>query len=133
MLVFARKPNEAIKIGQDIEIVVLEIHGNRVKLGLVAPAEVPIHRREVHEKINCRPPGTRGVRVIPVPRNSARGRRSRSPPAAEPLDVPPGTVIQPLLAAIRLQPEGLAANSAGVVPMGMSSTRLRSISGNSAR
>lgn len=55
MLVFARKPNEAIRIGQDIEIVVLEVRGNRVKLGLVAPAEVPIHRREVHEKINLPP------------------------------------------------------------------------------
>ena len=55
MLVFSRKLNEAIRIGQDIEIVVLEVHGNRVKLGLAAPAEVPIHRREVQEKIN-RPP-----------------------------------------------------------------------------
>ena len=39
MLVLSRKPNEAIKIGQDIEIVVLEVHGDRVKLGFVAPAE----------------------------------------------------------------------------------------------
>jgi carbon storage regulator len=52
MLVLSRKPNEAIKIGQDIEIVVLEVHGDRVKLGFLAPAEVPIHRGEVHERIN---------------------------------------------------------------------------------
>ncbi len=55
MLVLSRKPNEVIKIGQDIEVVVLEIHGDRVKLGILAPAEVPIHRREVHDRINPPP------------------------------------------------------------------------------
>ncbi len=56
MLVLSRKLNEAIKIGQDIEIVVLEVRGDRVKLGFVAPAEVPIHRREVHDRIVNAPP-----------------------------------------------------------------------------
>ncbi len=55
MLVLSRKPNEAIKIGQDIEIVVLEVHGDRVKLGFLAPTEVPIHRGEVHDRINLPP------------------------------------------------------------------------------
>ena len=55
MLVLSRKQNEAIKIGQDIEIVVLEVHGDRVKLGFKAPPEVPIHRREVHDRINLPP------------------------------------------------------------------------------
>lgn len=55
MLVLSRKLNEAIKIGQDIEIVVLEIHGDRVKLGFVAPTEIPIHRREVYDQINQPP------------------------------------------------------------------------------
>jgi carbon storage regulator len=55
MLILSRKQNEAIKIGQDIEIVVLEVHGDRVKLGFVAPPEVPIHRREVHDRINAPP------------------------------------------------------------------------------
>jgi carbon storage regulator len=56
MLVLSRKLNEAATIGQDIEVVVLEIHGDRVKLGFKAPPEVPIHRREVHERINHSPP-----------------------------------------------------------------------------
>ena len=51
MLVLSRKPNEAVRIGQDIEVVVLEVHGDRVKLGFNAPAEVPIHRSEVHDRI----------------------------------------------------------------------------------
>jgi carbon storage regulator len=56
MLVLSRKRNEAIKIGQDIEVVVLEVHGDRVKLGFRAPPEVPIHRAEVHDKIVNLPP-----------------------------------------------------------------------------
>ncbi len=56
MLVLSRKPNEAITIGHDIQIVVLEVRGDRVKLGFLAPAEVPIHRREVHDRIVNAPP-----------------------------------------------------------------------------
>ena len=55
MLVLSRKPKESIKIGEDIEVVVLEVHGDRVKLGFLAPTEVPIHRREVHDQINSPP------------------------------------------------------------------------------
>jgi carbon storage regulator len=55
MLVLSRKENEAIKIGEDVEIIVLEVHGDRVKLGCVAPPEVPIHRREVQDRINAPP------------------------------------------------------------------------------
>ena len=56
MLVLSRKLHEVIWIGRDIEIVVLEIHGDRVKLGFMAPAEVPIHRREIHDRIVNLPP-----------------------------------------------------------------------------
>ena len=62
MLVLSRKKNEAIKIGPEIEIIVLEIHGDRVKLGFSAPIEVPIHRREVHERINPPPGNMRSAR-----------------------------------------------------------------------
>ena len=51
MLVLSRKPNEAVRIGQEIEVVVLEVHGDRVKLGFKAPAEMPIHRGEVYDRI----------------------------------------------------------------------------------
>jgi len=56
MLVLSRKPKEAIRIGQDIEVVVLEVHGDRVKLGFTAPAEVPIHRSEVYDSLTHAPP-----------------------------------------------------------------------------
>jgi carbon storage regulator len=51
MLVLSRKRGERIVIGNDIAVVVLEVRGDRVKLGFTAPAEVPIHRAEVHDKI----------------------------------------------------------------------------------
>jgi len=47
MLVLTRKRGEAIVIGGDIEVTVLEVHGSRVKLGFLGPKEVTIHRHEV--------------------------------------------------------------------------------------
>lgn len=51
MLVLNRKAGEAIVVGQDIWVTVLEVRGNRVKLGFECPAEVSIHRRELAERI----------------------------------------------------------------------------------
>ena len=51
MLVLSRKQGEGIVIGDGVTVTVLEVHGNQVKLGFVAPAEVPIHREEVHQRI----------------------------------------------------------------------------------
>jgi carbon storage regulator len=51
MLVLSRKKNESIVINNDITIVVVEIRGDKVRLGVEAPKEVPVHRREVHDAI----------------------------------------------------------------------------------
>ena len=51
MLVLSRKRNESIVINSDITIVVVEIRGDKVRLGVEAPKEVPVHRREVYEAI----------------------------------------------------------------------------------
>ncbi len=51
MLVLSRKRGERIVIGDDITVTVLEVRGDRVKLGFTAPAEVPIHRAEVQQSI----------------------------------------------------------------------------------
>ncbi|MDC0274366.1 MAG: carbon storage regulator CsrA [Planctomycetaceae bacterium] len=51
MLVLSRKKNERIVIGENIVITVVEVRGDRVRLGIEAPQEVPIHRSEVHEAI----------------------------------------------------------------------------------
>ena len=51
MLVLSRKKNESIVINDDITIVVVEIRGDKVRLGIEAPKEVPVHRREVYDAI----------------------------------------------------------------------------------
>ena len=51
MLVLSRKKDECIVINNDITIVVVEIRGDKVRLGVEAPKEVPVHRREVFEAI----------------------------------------------------------------------------------
>ena len=51
MLVLSRKKNESIVINDNINIVVVEIRGDKVRLGVEAPKEIPVHRREVYEAI----------------------------------------------------------------------------------
>lgn len=51
MLVLSRKKNERIVINNDITIVVVEIRGDKVRLGIEAPKDVPVHRREVYDAI----------------------------------------------------------------------------------
>lgn len=51
MLVLSRKKDEHITINDDITIVVVEIRGDRVRLGIEAPKHVLVHRREIHEAI----------------------------------------------------------------------------------
>lgn len=51
MLALSRKKNEAIIINNDIEITVLEVKGDQVKIGISAPKEVPIYRKEVYLQI----------------------------------------------------------------------------------
>lgn len=47
MLVIRRRAGEAVLIGEDVEITVIEVTGSRVKIGIQAPAEVPILRKEI--------------------------------------------------------------------------------------
>jgi carbon storage regulator len=54
MLVLSRKKNESIVINNEITITVVEIRGDKVRLGIVAPKEVPVHRQEVYDAIHHR-------------------------------------------------------------------------------
>lgn len=51
MLVLSRKINESIIIGDNIEITVVEVNGRNVKIGIDAPKDVSVHRKEVYEAI----------------------------------------------------------------------------------
>ncbi|MBE5923064.1 MAG: carbon storage regulator CsrA [Lachnospiraceae bacterium] len=51
MLALSRKSNESIIIGNDIEITVLEVKGEQVKIGIKAPKSIPVYREEVYQQI----------------------------------------------------------------------------------
>jgi carbon storage regulator len=51
MLVLSRKPNESIIIGNNIEVKVVEVRGEQVKLGITAPRDIPVHRKEIFDSI----------------------------------------------------------------------------------
>lgn len=51
MLVLSRQRDQTIMIGDDIEITVVDIRGDKVRLGINAPTDIPVHRKEVYEAI----------------------------------------------------------------------------------
>ena len=62
MLVLTRKSNQQIVIGKDIVLTVLEIRGDRVRLGIAAPASTPVHRAEIWQRIQSE--GRTGISPI---------------------------------------------------------------------
>ena len=51
MLILTRKPTETIKIADNVDVVVLSVKGDRVRIGINAPKNVPIHRSEIYQLI----------------------------------------------------------------------------------
>jgi carbon storage regulator len=51
MLVLTRRECESIKIGDEVTITVLDVRGNNVRIGVDAPRNIPVHRREIYERI----------------------------------------------------------------------------------
>lgn len=51
MLALSRKKNEAIVINNNIEVTILEVRGDQVKIGITAPKEIPVYRKEVYLQI----------------------------------------------------------------------------------
>ena len=53
MLILTRKIGDSLIIGDDVEITVLSVRGNQVKLGVNAPKEIAVHRQEIYERIKA--------------------------------------------------------------------------------
>jgi carbon storage regulator len=65
MLVLSRKTNQSIMIGDEIEITVLSVAGEKVRLGIKAPREIPVYRDEVYSQVNAQQVESDPVRPIP--------------------------------------------------------------------
>lgn len=51
MLILTRRINETLNIGDDVQVTVLGIKGNQVRIGIDAPRDVPVHREEIYRKV----------------------------------------------------------------------------------
>ncbi len=95
MLVLTRSLDEEIRIGDRVIVRVLEVKGERVRIGIEAPPEVPVHRQEVYEEIEranraateVERAGLDGARKLAAAKRAARtaGRKSAAALAGSPL------------------------------------------------
>jgi carbon storage regulator len=51
MLVLSRQRDESIMIGDNVEIIIVDVRGDKVRLGIAAPKDIPVHRREIYDAI----------------------------------------------------------------------------------
>lgn len=56
MLILTRSVGKTIRIGDDIEIIILRVNGNQVRVGVSAPQYITVHRDEVYQRILAKPP-----------------------------------------------------------------------------
>ena len=80
MLVLTRKSNQSIMIGDDIEVSVLSIMGEKVRIGIQAPRDIPVFRKEVYLEIQQENVAA-GGRPPRVPRSTRRSSASGRPRA----------------------------------------------------
>lgn len=64
MLVLSRQRDETIVIGDDIEITIVDIRSDKVRLGISAPRQVQVHRKEVYDSIRCENTAASRVQMI---------------------------------------------------------------------
>ncbi len=89
MLVLSRQRDETIIIGDNIEVTVVDIRGDKVRLGITAPKDISVHRKEVYEAIRrenrqAAQPASEGQPSEPAPANPAPAANTdKSKPAAK--------------------------------------------------
>ncbi len=92
MLVLSRQRDETIMIGDNIQITVVDIRGDKVRLGITAPKSIPVHRKEVYDAIQREnrsatelgpediPPGAKRVNQAPPPNQSGEKGGGKAKP-----------------------------------------------------
>jgi len=85
MLVLSRQRDETIMIGDEVEITVVDIRGDKVRLGISAPRQVQVHRKEVYEAIQRENASATGVQVddLNVADKNLRKHNGKPPSAQE--------------------------------------------------
>jgi carbon storage regulator len=79
MLILSRKPGESIVIDGHIRVKVMRLEGDVVKLGIEAPATVPVHRQEVYEEIQRSNQQALTKQSSPLPKLAGAAKRPESP------------------------------------------------------
>lgn len=79
MLVLSRQRDETIMIGDDIEITVVDIRGDKVRLGITAPTTIPVHRKEVYEAIQRENRAAANIKPEDLPPGSPPGGNPNDP------------------------------------------------------
>lgn len=67
MLVLSRQRDESIMIGDNVQITIVDIRGDKVRLGIMAPSEIPVHRKEVYDAIQRENRKAAGLATDDVP------------------------------------------------------------------
>jgi len=89
MLVLSRQKDETIMIGDDVEITIVDIRGDKVRLGITAPPHIPVHRKEVYEAIQRENRAAARLRPDQLPRVESLAKR-RKKPKPQDAEGPPG-------------------------------------------
>src|SRR5690606_14872540 len=82
MLVLSRQRDETIMIGDDIEVTVVDIRGDKVRLGITAPKSVTVHRKEVYEQIKRENRAAAELKPEDLPKDIGQPKRGRDNPTA---------------------------------------------------
>ena len=78
MLVLSRQRDETIMIGDDIEITIVDIRGDKVRIGINAPTQIPVHRKEVYDAIKRENRAAAKIKPEDLPQAPAAGRNEES-------------------------------------------------------
>lgn len=96
MLVLSRQRDETIMIGDDIEITIVDIRGDKVRLGITAPATIPVHRKEVYEAIQRENREAARVKMEDLPNlPKGSGKPGAIPPGLHRHSQRPGPAVPP--------------------------------------
>ena len=80
MLVLSRQIDESIMIGDDVEIIIVDVRGDKVRLGITAPKSIPVHRREIYDAIQREKNEKKDSEQKPREESAKKSSEESSPP-----------------------------------------------------